>query len=478
MLQNFSIRTRLAGWYLISVTLIVAGMGMASWWAMRASLYGIIDENLQKRIGNLMQGLSATDVTGMQQQLDMHSGRWVGFGIYRVFTGNRVFIYQTADASRYGLSAPAPMVQPGKISIRNVHSTGGNVRLGAGLVNIGGKNWIIEWGEPLALTEKSLRLFTHLLLFSIPLLIGLGVYLSYTISMQALAPVGLIIRDARSIHSENLSERLSVPKAHDEIYRLSETLNSMLDRIEGSMRRIQQFTADASHELRSPITVIRAATGYCLDRERTREELMEALVRIDREAEHTTQLIDDLLVLARFDAHATPGERTSVDLSAATQDALERIEPLATSKQVRISSNIPLKPVWVKEGLDPVERLVFILVDNAVKYTPQGGEVRVNLTESKDSAVLEVSDNGIGIAADDLPHVFDRFWRADKVRSRQMGGSGLGLSIAQTIVKQCGGSIRAESEVDHGSQFVVQIPLINSELTIAEETIQGLQMQG
>ena len=462
MFQNVSIRFRLTGWYLFSVTLIFAIMAVISWWAMRASLYGSIDNELDRRNVNLFNGLAAdtaSTVPEMRKELEHTATNTWGGGLFQVFTEDGVLVFQSAGLAQHGISTQAPRVQPGVRWRQNVGSPTWPARLGAQIVTLGGKNWIFEQGEPLELAQASLHSFARLLLFSLPLLIGLGTMASYAISRRALAPVDWIIRDARSINSRSLSERLSVPKSHDELRRLTETLNSMLDRIENSMRQIRQFTADASHELRSPITLIRAAAEYSLNRARTNEELLEAMGRIARESEHTTQLINDLLLLARADAQVDVQERIATDLCSAVSDVLERTTPLAQNRQLKMRSEIPGLPILIESGPDLVERLVFILMDNALKYTLPGGEVDVTVKEAGGTAVLEVSDSGVGISEEDLPRIFNRFWRADKVRSRKEGGTGLGLSIAQKIVEQSGGTIRAESEVGRGSRFIVIMPL-------------------
>jgi signal transduction histidine kinase len=461
MFRNLSIRLRLSGWYLVSVTLIYAIMTGVSWWAMRASLYGSIDNELDRRNVNLYNGLAADTVSTvpeMSKELEHTASNTWGGGLFQVFTGDGALVFQSAGLAQHGISTQAPRVLPGERWRRNVDSPTWPARLGAQVVTLGGKQWIFEQGEPLELAQTSLHSFASLLLLSAPLLIGLGTIASYGISRRALAPVDWIIRDARSINSRNLSERLSVPKSHDELRRLTETLNSMLDRIESSMRQIRQFTADASHELRSPITLIRAAAEYSLNRARTNEQLIEGMGRIARESEHTTQLINDLLLLARADAQVDLQVRTVTDLCSAVSDVLERTSPIAQNKQLKMRSQIPAVPLLVESGPDLVERLIFILVDNALKYTLPGGEVEVTVAEAQESAVLEVSDTGVGISAEDLPRIFDRFWRADKVRSRKEGGTGLGLSIAQKIVEQSGGTIRVESEAGRGSHFFVTMP--------------------
>jgi signal transduction histidine kinase len=234
----------------------------------------------------------------------------------------------------------------------------------------------------------------------------------------------------------------------------------MLDRIERSVRHIRQFTADASHELRSPLTLIRTAAEYALRRERSREELTEAMVRIQRESERSTHLINDLLLLTRADANVDLAPKEPVCLASTIHDVMERIAPLAVAQQIGMRSDGVDANVIVVGGPQLLERLVYILLDNALKYTAAGGEVSVKLASRNREAILTVSDTGIGIGASDLPHIFDRFWRADKVRSRQEGGIGLGLSIAQKIAEQSGGQIAVESEVGAGTRFVVTLPLV------------------
>jgi len=463
MFQDISIRYRLTGWYLLNVTLIIAILAVVSWWAMRASLYGAIDDALDRRIVNVYNDMTShpsAPLSDLRKQLEDTANITWGGGLYQVFTGDGVLFFQSEGLAKHGVTTQAPLVQQGKASHRNVETPDWPVRLGARLVSIGGRNWIIEQGEPLSLADDSLRSFAHLLLFSVPLLIGLGTVVSYGISRRALAPVDWIIRDARSIDSGNLSERLSVPPAHDELRRLSETLNSMLDRIERSVRHIQQFTADASHELRSPLTLIRTAAEYSLRRERSHEELIDALRRIERESVRTTQLINDLLLLTRADAKVDQALNVPVDLAADVRNVVERIQPLAFDRQIDLHTELTSRLLIVLSGPDLLERLVYILVDNALKFTQAGGTVSIKLEEEDGEAILTVTDTGIGIAPDDLPHIFDRFWRADKVRSRQEGGSGLGLAIAQKISEQSGGHIDASSQLGFGSQFVVTLPLV------------------
>jgi heavy metal sensor kinase len=463
MLQNISIRFRLTGWYLLSVTLIFGVMGVGSWLAMRASMYGAIDEELDHRIVNLHDFCAAhptSTVDELRRELERAAQLTWGGGLFQVFAEDGTLVFQSEGLARHGVTTQAPRMEGEKATHRNMEPMNWPVRLGARRESFSGKTWIVEVGEPLNFVAVSLRDFLRLLLLAVPVLIVMGTLASYGISGRALAPVDWIIRDARSINSGNLSDRLSLPPAHDELRRLSETLNSMLDRIERSVRHIQQFTADASHELRSPLTLIRTAAEYALRRERSREELTEAMVRIQRESERSTRLINDLLLLTRADANVDLATKEPVCLASTVQEVMERIAPLAVAQQIAMHFEGGDSSLLVLGGPQLLERLVYILLDNALKYTGAGGEVSVKLASQGGDAILTVSDTGIGISSIDLPHVFDRFWRADKVRSRQESGSGLGLSIAQKIAEQSGGQIKVESEASSGSRFMVTLPWI------------------
>jgi signal transduction histidine kinase len=266
--------------------------------------------------------------------------------------------------------------------------------------------------------------------------------------------------DARSITASNLSGRLAVPKAVDELRRLSETLNQMLDRIETSFKSIRQFTADASHELRAPMTLIQAAADFSLRRDRSKEELQDAMGRILRESKRTTALVDDLLLIARSDSDPQAFERKTIELTSMLNDVSMQASTLAQAKHIKIVPQIPNQSVFIAGDELSVRRLFMALVDNAVKYTSEHGTVWIHLDIEDKQAVIRIRDTGLGISNEDLPRVFDRFWRADKVRSRDEGGTGLGLAIAKGITERHGGAISVASEPGNGSTFSVRLPLL------------------
>jgi signal transduction histidine kinase len=273
-----------------------------------------------------------------------------------------------------------------------------------------------------------------------------------------LAPVRRIAKATRAITESNLSARLEVPDSADELQHLSETLNEMLARIEQSFARTRQFTADASHELRAPMTLIYTAAQYSLRKPRTNEELVESMGKILRESRRTTELINDLLTLARGDAGMEEPRLEPLDAARLLREGLEQTTPVAESKHITMILEPGPGALPVRGDDARLRRLLLILLDNALKYTGEGGRVTVRGRAEADGVMIDVIDTGAGIAAEDLPHVFERFWRADQVRSRQAGGTGLGLSIARQIATQHGATLAVSSELGRGSTFTLRMP--------------------
>jgi heavy metal sensor kinase len=307
--------------------------------------------------------------------------------------------------------------------------------------------------------DRTLTRGSVLLFATAPVFLALAALGGYWMSRRALDPVDHMTQAARSIGAHDLAQRLNVPPTRDELARLAETLNEMLARLESAFHRITQFTADASHELRTPVAVMRTSAEIALRKPRSEDEYRETLSQILRETDNVSRLIENLLALARADSGPAQLDMGRVDLGAILVDACEKSRLLADEKGVAISRNGAAGPVWVDANATSVERLFLIVLDNAVKYTPPGGKIDVKLKTGGGFAVAEIRDSGIGIAAEDMPHIFDRFYRADRARSREPGGTGLGLAIGQWIAQAHGGEIRAESEAGKGSMFAVQMPL-------------------
>lgn len=290
------------------------------------------------------------------------------------------------------------------------------------------------------------------------LLMLLALTIGSSVAREALLPISNMIDTARAIAlSKGFARRIEGIARPDELGKLAITFNEMLASLEEAYTVQQRFVADASHELRAPLAIIRGNLEL-LQRQRglSDSELAEILGDVQSETARMSRLIGDLLSLARADTGGLTVHRAEVELDAVAIEAFRVARVQADSHVLRIGQ---LQPARVLGDRDRLKQLLLILIDNALTYTPPGGQITLCLRATSDQAILEVSDTGIGIAPEDLPHIFDRFYRADKARSRVHGGTGLGLSIAQWIVDQHDGQIDVHSEPGKGSTFAVCMPL-------------------
>ena len=280
----------------------------------------------------------------------------------------------------------------------------------------------------------------------------------WAIAGRALQPLDRMTRTAGMIaQARDTSHRVETPPTRDELGRLAETFNAMLASLEEASRAQQRFVADASHELRAPLTAIQGNLEI-LERqpEMPTTERSEVLGEVKREASRLTRLVADLLALARADA-GTALRRTPVDLDSVVLETFQAARPLMHGQMLTLD---PFEPVQVLGDEDRLRQLTFILLDNAIKYTPPHGRVTVGLSATDNHAEVVVRDTGVGIAPEDLPHVFERFYRADPARSRDPGGTGLGLPIAHWVVEQHGGTITMQSDPGQGTTVTVRLPLL------------------
>jgi heavy metal sensor kinase len=286
------------------------------------------------------------------------------------------------------------------------------------------------------------------------LAVGLGG--TWWIAVRALQPVKEIGATARRIAAGNLDERIAAPDAASELRELADVLNSTFARLEAAFAEQRNFTADASHELRTPIAALVTAMQGLLTRERSVEEYRETVEACLRTVQQMRQLTESLLALARFDAGQETPRREPCDLADVVRVSVERLRPLA--EQRKITLHVAAEPTNLRCDAERIAQVVTNLVANAIHYNREGGEVCVAMRADGTHAVLTVMDNGGGIAAKDLPQVFERFYRADQARSWSDGHSGLGLAICKAIVEAHGGTITAVSTEGEGSTFTVRLP--------------------
>ena len=457
--MTLPIRLRLTAWYFAAVLLMLSVFGAGMFVAMRWSIERTTDQDLRLRLAGVVTFMRSTMLRSttdhfnheLQERLALRPGDDLlqigkpdGSWVFRSET-----MRQLGISSATGYSSATPVVLT--TTVRGLP-----IRIIAFSLVIDRVPYTIQMGASMQHAYAVNRQFGWFLLASIPVMVVLASLGGYSMSRRALAPVVKITEDARLIGAHNISQRLAVPVPRDELQRLSLTLNDMMDRLESAFRRIAEFTADASHELRTPTGVIRATAEFALMSSRNEETYRAALRDNLEEAERMTLLIEDLLTLARADSGDRPRRRSLVNLGESLTQAFNRGRLLAEARQIQIAIDVPAQPLFIHGDSNAVCRLFLIFIDNAVKYTPEGGWIAATLRANRDEAVAEIQDTGIGIAADDIPHIFQRFYRADKVRSRNVAGAGLGLSMAAWIAESHDAAIEVESAPGRGSTFRVR----------------------
>jgi two-component system, OmpR family, sensor kinase len=313
--------------------------------------------------------------------------------------------------------------------------------------------------ESLSVIDGSLRRLRRNFAAGVPLILLLASLGGYFLARKSLAPIAVMNEQTRRITAESLSSRLDVAHPRDELGSLATTINELLTRLDAAFSEQQRFIADASHELRTPVAVLRGEAEVALERQRTPGEYQESLAMIKDESERLSRIVENLFILARQPIDAPALVKEPLRLNEVIAECARAGQILAARKGLRFIMNGALPEVSVEGDDDLLKRLLLNLLDNAVKYTPPEGEIRMRLSSRNGTAVVSVSDTGIGIPPEDQTRIFDRFYRVDKARSRSLGGAGLGLSIARWIAEAHGGTISVESAPGKGSEFTVELPL-------------------
>jgi len=316
---------------------------------------------------------------------------------------------------------------------------------------------VLVIARPTDYIEKVLELLLGILSAAIPLTVLLSCGGGIFLAKKAFKPVQEITNAAREIQAHDLSRRIEVT-TKDELGRLAKVLNQMIDRLEGAFSRQKQFTGDASHELRSPLAVIQAEATLALQKKRSALEYQTSIETIARETGNMSNLIQQLLTLARADSGKNQLNFKRIHLKEFIEDFRQDAQMLCSEKSITLRVHIQ-EPLHIRGDKRSLRRLLYNLINNAVRYTPDKGFISLALYLKNNRAILTVKDTGTGIPPKDLPHIFKRFYRVDKARSRSEGGSGLGLAICKHIVQIHGGQITAKSTVGKGSDFYVVLPL-------------------
>jgi two-component system OmpR family sensor kinase len=312
-------------------------------------------------------------------------------------------------------------------------------------------------GYPVAELRDYLDNLYLIFLILIPTALAVSIFGGFALATRALKPVDNITTRARRITAENLDQTIPGTNVDDEIGRLTVTINEMIHRLHESFAQIRQFSADASHELRTPLTIIRGEIELSLRSPKTPEEYRGVLESTLEEILRLNSIIDNLLMLAKADQQSYHANFSEVDLKSLTEELFEDSEVLAQSKHIAVRLRMNAVTTIVADRIR-LRQLFLNLIDNAIKYTPEGGAVTISIDRQDGHVVFEVEDTGIGIPEGEQEKIFDRFYRVDKARSRELGGTGLGLSIARWIAELHRGTITVRSELNRGSVFRVIIP--------------------
>ncbi len=308
-----------------------------------------------------------------------------------------------------------------------------------------------------------MRWLLQILLMALPLTLVLAGGGGIFLLGRALKPVDLITRTAREIEEKDLSRRITV-QTQDELGRLATTLNRMIARLETAFQRQKQLTGDASHELRAPLAVIQAEATLALERERDPWAYRKSLAKIAQQADHMAGVIKQLLMLARADSGQMRVVREPIDLAEFLQSFCEDADILCRHKHQALQLTRNASP-RIAADAKLLRNLILNLLTNAIRYTDAGGRISISLAQEGAMAVIQVADTGIGIPADSLPHIFERFYRVDKARARRSGGSGLGLAICRQIVLAHHGAISVQSQISKGTTVTIQLPRLNRKRT-------------
>ena len=429
-MRPVSIRLRLTLWYVGLLAVILAAFGAGVYFTLRQVLHHNLDESIEAQASTVLATIRFDDGRPLLSN-----------GLSMATDGDDGFV-RVVGPSRQRSSASDPDVRVGTFPILRDGQLVGRLEVGQ------------------SREDSSDALATLLLIMAVayPVTLAVAVLGGFFLAGRALSPVDKITGLARRISAKDLGQRLDLQLPDDEVGRLARTFDDMIGRLDDAFRRQRQFTADASHELRTPLTVMKGQVEVALHRERSPAEYREVLEAVNSEVDRLIGLVGGLLTLARADVGEVGLTLENVEVGELVAGTVEHMRPTAAEKDIAIDV-APGAATTVRVDEDLVLQLLLNLLDNAVKYTPAGGRITVGWDGSTGQTELWVRDTGIGIPEEHLPHVMDRFYRADDARSRSEGGAGLGLAISRWIAEAHGGWLRVESTPDRGSTFTVTLPI-------------------
>jgi heavy metal sensor kinase len=452
---NVTIRTRLTLWFAALVALILLILGAGVLMGASRGLQRAADQELTSGIGGvaafLQHKLDIHELKDMNNELREHSALLPRGKMFRVSTLGGAVVYQPEAMA----VVPRMIPRPGATRKENVVVKGRSYRTISQFAVVGPNTFLVQVAVDQTQYRQLTRGLAWLLILSIPLAGLLAAFAGYWMSGRALFPIHQITETTNSIDARTLSRRLPLLGTSDELDRLSATINRMLDRIAAAYESIAQFTADASHELRTPVALIRSNAELLLMEPGMVPRVERGLSDILAESTYMTRLISDLLTLARSGAEDASIPMELLELNDSVRAIVDRAKAQAATRDITLEYSAHGHVVPLRGNQDMIERILMILIDNAVRYSFPKGKIWVETWVTADQCGFVVRDNGIGIAQGDHERIFERFYRVDTARTPRDGGHGLGLSIAKSLITLHHGTIHVDSEMGRGARFQV-----------------------
>lgn len=466
--MNFcSLRFRITAWYASLLASALLLFGASTYLGLERYLYWDLQRTLSADCRAIETQLLAQhpfeSSTWLHEEIEEAFAPEMNGHFIRVVQEGSGVIYLSGapkDASFEPLRIPLPAAdqeRPRKVRQENGHSL---LIVSSRFVAPDGTRFTVESGVSYRRIETALHGLLVTFAIYVPFLVLLAVICGYWLMRRSLHAVDEITKRAEGITSSNLSERLPVIRTGDELERLSVSLNRMIARLDDAFQHIHRFSADASHELRTPLTILQLELEGLAQNQRLDPALADQVGSALEETGRMSHIVENLLTISRLDAGELKMDKARLDLGQLASSATEQMRLLAEEKSMSLRCQTA-DGIYVEGDRSRLQQVIVNLMDNAIKYTQEGGEVEVRVLRDTNHAILEVSDNGAGIPAYALPQVFERFFRADKARSRDSGGAGLGLAIVKSICTAHGAEISVSSQEGRGSCFRVELPLIS-----------------
>ena len=458
-----SLRLQITLWYVAFFSLLFVLFSIF--------LYGVLSKALEARVDDALRSEAATAAAMFADEMHESNGDRA-VAAHEVMLDLRLRDSLVAVLSgKQVLAASGPVPQDELAAIVAEASSGGAAELVAAWprwgrygarvairrITVDGRGFLVAAAQPLDVVAADLRALRNVLLFGMPFLVVLAGIGGYLLASRSLAPVGWMAEQSRRISGQNLDARLEIGNAAEELSVLAASFNELLSRLDQTFASMRRFVADASHELRTPIAVIRGESDVALSHERSPSEYRESLAIVLDESRRLSRLVDDLLNLARADAGHVRLQAQEFYFNDLLAECCRSVQALAAARNIRLECR-PGEDAPFHGDEELLRRLVMNLLDNAIRYTPVGGQVTAALSANGNELRIQVSDTGAGIPPETAAHVFERFYRGDKARSRQDGGFGLGLAIVKWIAESHKGEVDLASQPGQGSTFTVTLP--------------------